>query len=91
MYKQILENYGIPAKFLTGNRTVFNYETHKTKTEEQNVLAQFGYACRTLSALIETSSVYQYKRQVERANATFQDRFSLRKRTSMILIRLATI
>lgn len=32
VYKQILEKYGIPAKFFTDNRTVFYYETHKTKT-----------------------------------------------------------
>ena len=74
VYKQILEKYGIPAKFLTDNRTVFYYETHKTKTEERDVLTQFGYACKTLGTSIETSSVSQYKGQIERANQTFQDR-----------------
>ncbi len=74
VFKQILEKYGIPAKFLTDNRTVFYYETHKTKTEERDVLTQFGYACKILGTSIETSSVSQYKGQIERANQTFQDR-----------------
>jgi hypothetical protein len=72
--KQILENYGIPASFLTDNRTVFNYESHKEKPEHKDVLTQFGYACRTLGIALETSSVSQYKGQVERANGTFQGR-----------------
>lgn len=74
VYRQILEQYGIPAKFLTDNRTVFYYETHRTKTEERDVLTQFGYACKLLGTSIETSSVSQYKGQIERANQTFQDR-----------------
>lgn len=82
VYKQILMNYGIPAKFLTDNRTVFNYETSKTKQEHRDVLTQFGYACKTLGTQIETSSVSQKKGQIERANGTFQDRLvsELRKR-----------
>ena len=60
-YKQILENYSIPAKFLTDNRTVFYYETHKTKTEERDVTTQFGYACKMLGTSIETSSVPSMK------------------------------
>ena len=52
----------------------FYYETHKTKTEERDVLTQFGYACKMLGTSIETSSVSQYKGQIERANQTFHDR-----------------
>lgn len=74
VYKSILLNYGIPAKFLTDNRTVFNYESSKRKDDSKDVLTQFGYACKTLGTYIETSSVSQYKGQIERANATFQDR-----------------
>lgn len=74
VFRQILINYGIPAKFFTDNRTVFNYESRKKKTEERDVLTQFGYACRILGVEIETSSVSQAKGQIERANETFQDR-----------------
>ena len=74
VFKQILEEYGIPAKFLTDNRTVFYYKSLKRKAEEKDVLTQFGYACKILGIDLETSSVSQYKGQIERANGTFQDR-----------------
>lgn len=72
--KQILENYGIPYKFFTDNRTVFNYNRDNVKKEEKDVLTQFGYACKTLGISIETSSVSQAKGMIERANQTFQGR-----------------
>lgn len=75
VFAQILTNYGIPAKFMTDNRTVFNYESKSRPKDSDDVLTQFGYACRTLGVTIETSSVSQRKGQVERANETFQDRF----------------
>ena len=74
VFKQILTTYGIPAKFLTDNRSVFNYQTAKHKREEKDILTQFGYACKQLGTDIETSSVSQHKGQVERANGTLQDR-----------------
>lgn len=63
-------DYGIPLRFKTDNRTVFNYETAKTKAEHKDVLTQFGYACKTLGTDIVTTSVSQ----VERANQTVQSR-----------------
>lgn len=72
--QQILTNHGIPNRFLTDNRTVFEYNSHKNKSDENDVLTQFGYACKQLGIGIETSSVSQYKGQIERANGTFQDR-----------------
>lgn len=74
VFKQILMEYDIPAKFLTDNRTVFNYESSNKKHEDRDVLTQFGYACKILGTQIETSSVSQRKGQIERANGTFQDR-----------------
>lgn len=44
VYEQILVDYGSPIRFKTDNRTVFNYETAKTKAEHKDVLMQFGYA-----------------------------------------------
>ena len=47
VFEQILKDYGIPLCFKTDNRTVFNYETAKTKAEHKHVLTQFDYACRS--------------------------------------------
>jgi len=74
--EQILINYGIPAKFKTDNRTVFNYlSTNPDKrTADKDVLTQFGYACKQLGVAIETTSVSQAKGLIERDNGTFQGR-----------------
>ena len=47
---QILSTYGIPYKFLTDTRAVFNYMllNPDTRTSEKDVLTQYGYACRQL-------------------------------------------
>ncbi len=76
VYKQILEKYGIPYKFKTDNRTIFNYESlNKSKRASHlDVLTQFGYACKILGVDLETSSVPQAKGTIERANGTFQGR-----------------
>ena len=76
VFKQILENYGIPAKFKTDNRTVFNYQKLNSdkRTSDKDVLTQYGYACKQLGIDLETTSVSQAKGLIERDNATFQDR-----------------
>lgn len=73
---QILINYGIPYKFLTDNRTVFNYKSLNPdrRTSEKDVLTQYGYACKQLGIDLETTSVSQAKGLVERTNGTFQGR-----------------
>ena len=76
VYKQILEKYGIPVLFKTDNRTVFNYESlsREKKTNDKDVLTQFGYACKILGTDLKTTSVSQAKGTIERANETFQGR-----------------
>lgn len=76
VFKQILVNYGIPAKFLTDNRTVFNYQrlNEDKRTSDKDVLTQFGYACKELGVDLDTTSVSQAKGLIERDNGTFQDR-----------------
>lgn len=76
VFKQILVNYGIPNKFRTDNRTVFNYQllNKDKRTSDKDVLTQFGYACKQLGTDIETTSVSQTKGLIERDNATFQGR-----------------
>ena len=76
VFKQILENYGIPYEFKTDNRTVFNYNrlNEDKRTSDKDVLTQFGYACKQLGTGIDTTSVSQAKGLIERDNETFQDR-----------------
>ena len=76
VFYQILINYGIPYKFKTDNRTVFNYMSlNKDKrTSDKDVLTQYGYACKQLGVDIETTSVSQAKGLIERTNGTFQGR-----------------
>ena len=73
---QILTNYGIPLKFFTDNRTVFNYMSLNPdkRTSDKDVLTQYGYACKQLGIDLETSSVSQAKGLIERTNGTFQGR-----------------
>lgn len=76
VFYQILVNYGIPYRFLTDNRTVFNYMSLNPdkRTSEKDVLTQYGYACKQLGITLDTTSVSQAKGLIERNNGTFQDR-----------------
>ena len=76
VFYQILINYGIPHKFLTDNRTVFNYMSLNPdkRTSDKDVLTQYGYACKQLGVELETTSVSQAKGLIERTNGTFQGR-----------------
>ena len=73
---QILTNYGVPYKFLTDNRTVFNYMflNPDKRTSDKDVLTQYGYACKQLGIELKTTSVSQAKGLIERTNGTFQGR-----------------
>lgn len=73
---QILIKYGIPYKFFTDNRTVFNYISLNPdkRTSDKDVLTQYGYACKQLGIELQTSSVSQAKGLIERTNGTFQGR-----------------
>ena len=76
LFYQILTNYGIPYKFFTDNRTVFNYMSLNPdkRTSDKDVLTQYGYACKQLGIELETSSISQTKGLIERTNGTFQGR-----------------
>lgn len=76
IFYQILIKYGIPYKFLTDNRTIFNYISlnPNKRTSDKDVLTQFGYACKQLGVELETTSVSQAKGLIERTNGTFQGR-----------------
>ena len=86
VFYQILTNYGIPYKFVTDNRTVFNYMSLNPdkRTSDKDVLTQFGYACKQLGTSIETTSVSQAKGLIERDNGTFQGRLVQKLRLNNI-------
>ncbi len=75
--KQILLRYGIPAKFLTDKRTVFEYTRSGQQDVEKDTFTQFSYACRQLGIEIETTSVPETKGRVERLNQTLQSRLPI--------------
>ena len=73
---QILTKYGIPYKFFTDNRTVFNYMSLNPdkRTSDKDVLTKYGYACKQLGIELKTTSVSQAKGLIEKTNSTFQGR-----------------
>lgn len=85
VFYQILINYGIPAKFLTDRRTVFEYKRLKNPSDEKDTFTQFGYACSRLGTEIETSSVPQVKGRVERLFNTLQSRLPVELRVRGII------
>lgn len=74
VYYQILTSYGIPAKFLTDRRTVFEYKRKNAPHDYEDTLTQFAYAAHQLGTELETSSIPQAKGRVERLNQTLQSR-----------------
>lgn len=70
--KQILTKYGIPYKFKTDKRTVFEYKRKGSSLLEEDTFTQFSYACSQLGIELETSSVPEFKPRVERVFQTLQ-------------------
>ncbi len=81
---QILSNYGIPYKFLTDNRTVFEYKKKNSPKIEDDTFTQFGYACHQLGIELETTSIPQAKGRVERLFETLQLRLPIEMRLAGI-------
>lgn len=84
VFSQILTNYGIPAKFLTDRRTVFEYKRKNASSDEEDTFTQFSYACKQLGVVLECSSIPQAKGRVERLNQTLQSRL-------VVELRLANV
>lgn len=72
--KQILLKYGIPYKFKTDKRTVFEYKRKGSSLLEEDTFTQFAYACSQLGIQLETSAVPEFKPRIERAFQTLQQR-----------------
>lgn len=77
LFERIWLNFGIPAKFLTDNRTVFIYNGLKQKSLEKDTLTQFGYACQTLGVELETTSIPEKKSRIERLWGSLLSRLSI--------------
>lgn len=81
---QILTNYGIPVKFLTDQRTIFEYKRKNASAHEEDTFTQFSYACKELGIELECTSVPQAKGRVERLNQTLQSRLVIELRLAGI-------
>ena len=81
---QILTTYGIPAKFLTDRRTVFDYKRKNASSDEEDTFTQFSYACHQLGIELESTSVPQAKGRVERLNQTLQSRLVIELRLAEV-------
>ncbi len=82
--RQILTQYGIPAKFLTDRRTVFEYKRKNASSDEEDTFTQFSYACHQLGIELECTSVPQAKGRIERLNQTLQSRLVIELRLAGI-------
>lgn len=89
VFYQILNNYGIPFKFLTDNRTVFIYKKKGSPSLNEDAFTQFAYACKQLGVELETTSVPQAKGRVERLNQTLQSRLPVELRLADVKSREA--
>ncbi len=84
LFERIWRKYGIPAKFLTDNRTVFIYKGLKQKSMEKDTLTQFGYACHQLGVDLETTSIPEKKSRIERLWETLLSRLTIELRIAGI-------
>lgn len=74
LLKQTLDSHGIPARFLTDKRTVFEYKRKDCQDLSEDPVTQFTKACSILGTEVRTTSIPQGKGRVERVNQTLQDR-----------------
>jgi hypothetical protein len=84
VFAQTLRAYGIPYKFRTDRRTVFEYKLTNSTDTDKDTYTQFAYACTQLGVDISSTSIPQGKGRIERLFGTLQGRLP-------ILFRLAGI
>lgn len=80
VFRQILENYGIPYMFYTDRRTVFEYKKKNSPNLENDTFTQFAYACKQFGVDLKTTSIPQAKGRVERLFKTLQSRLPVELR-----------
>lgn len=84
VFRQILENYGIPHLFYTDRRTVFEYKKKHSSHTEKDTFTQFSYACKQLGVEVKTTSIPQAKGRIERLFGTLQSRLPIEMRLAGI-------
>lgn len=84
VYGKTLRTYGIPYRFRTDRRTVFEYRKTGSARAEDDTYTQFAYACKQFGTHIKTTSVPQGKGRIERLFQTLQGRLP-------VLLRLAGV
>lgn len=84
LFARIWRNYGVPAKFLTDNRTVFIYKGLKRKSMDKDTLTQFGYACHQLGIELDTTSIPEKKSRIERLWESLLSRLTVELRLAGI-------
>jgi transposase len=84
VFYQTIIRHGIPYRFRTDRRTVFEYRLTRSNRAEEDTYTQFAYACKQLGVHIKTTSIPQGKGRIERLFQTLQGRLP-------ILLRLAGI
>ncbi len=84
LFERIWRKYGVPAKFLTNNRTVFIYNGLKQKSMEKDTLTQFGYACHQLGVELVTTSIPEKKSRIERLWESLLSRLTVELRLAGI-------
>ena len=84
LFERIWRKYGVPAKFLTDNRTVFIYNGLKQKSMEKDTLTQFGYACHQLGVELVTTSIPEKKSRIERLWESLLSRLTVELRLAGI-------
>lgn len=63
--KQILLIYGIPARFPTDKRTVFEYTLKGKQDIEKDTFTRFSYACKELGT--RESCILQQRRMIAKS------------------------
>jgi len=82
VFRQTLMGYGIPYRFRTDRRTVFEYKKSGADRIENDAFTQFSYACKQFGVHVSTTSIPQGKGRIERLFQTLQGRLP-------ILLRMA--
>ena len=72
--KQMILNYGIPARIKTDKRTIFEYASSKNKELENDTFTQYAYMCKSLGISLTCSSIPESKPHIERLWGTLQKR-----------------
>lgn len=74
VFAEILRRYGIPCRFGTDGRSVFDYKRKGLTAVALDTSTQFGYACRSLGVDIRSTTCAQAQGKVERLFGTLQSR-----------------